>query len=148
MQYTRKGNGWRVQPTLHAKDFELDLEAETNLGDANTNALVSVNNQGEGHVKVSKALDGGELATVSFEASSGLEDVKLGVSKVLNGGMDRLATTFHAASKHMTLDWTHKLGSSGSDRQIIASVDQGSQLVDLTLESVDDINGAFHILLF
>ena len=141
LKYSRKGRGWRVSPTLRTKDFELDLECETDVGSPDTHAKLSLNSEGEGAVKVTHAL-GDDLASISLEASTGLEDVKLGVSKDLNGGDDKVSTTFHADSKSFSLDWTHQLGSSfaGGGRQLAASVDQKSQQVDLTLESSDSDN--------
>ena len=58
-----------------------------------------------------------------------MEDVKVGVSKDLNGGDDSQSTTFHAATKHMSLDWTHKLSGGLAGRQLKTSVDQKSQQV-------------------
>lgn len=133
VKLNRQGAGWRVSPTIHAKDFQVDLEAAASLGDS-TDAVISVKANGGANIEISHSIDSDTSLKVT--SSDGLGDVVVGLSRKLSG-TDSVNPSFDVASKTLTLDWVRKLGG---DRSLTTTLHQGDKTVKVALSN-DDAGG-------
>jgi hypothetical protein len=122
---TTKGKGWKLTPTIHTKGFEVDLDAETELGPA-TAAVWSVKHSGKGTVDVFHDINSATKLQVG--ASSNLADLDVSVARKL-GALDTLKPSVDLKRRTVALDWVHKLGST----LLTTSIDQGSKCVAVGL---------------
>jgi len=126
VKLNRQGAGWRVTPTVHTKNFQVDLEAAASLG-GGTNAVISVKADGGAKVELEHAIDGD--TSLKFTSSDGLGDVVVGLTRKL-GDADSVKPTFNAATKALSLDWVHALGGG---RAVTTTVDQGAKTVTVAV---------------
>lgn len=131
VKLSRSGRGWSVSPTVHAKGFEVDLSANTDLG-SSTRAGFDCKHGGAATVKVVHEVDAD--TALRAQAESGLANLEVGFSRRF-GASDRIEPTFHAEAKKFSVEWRHELGNK---RALTTTVDQRDETV--AMEVSGDFN--------
>mmetsp|Transcript_21468 Transcript_21468/g.36213 ORF Transcript_21468/g.36213 Transcript_21468/m.36213 type:complete len:320 (-) Transcript_21468:296-1255(-) len=128
-----KGPGWSITPTIHTKDFKLDLEAETKLS-SDTSCVVTVVDGGkDSTIQLTHDLD--QDTRLTLNSGTGLSDLEVSLRRRM-GGSDTFTPSLRPASKALRLDWQHDFGDSG--RSLTTTVRQGDKMVDMEFSGDKD----------
>ena len=120
VSFCKKGEGWRVEPTVRTVDFESDVEVE--VFDDDTSATFSTTSTGKSNIKLRTTL---LCPKVSFDDSKGFEVVAQQPAPFGSSVLATLTAPRDVSSKALKVTW--------SKDRVSATVDQSAKTMGLKL---------------